>query len=201
VWTLSYPILVLYNPIRFTRAQGFIFWDNAFGCVKDPTNCLLERIPFQVPLKVSWETLAESLSAKFEQATGKGFDTIQLEALKHKLLPESLDDGSENSSPDCPEASQSSAIPQVSFNQFVKSKLRGRSFSFWEWFYNLMSLVKKYASLEWRAGAIPYAFVSRQDAEAMLHGSSPGVFLVRFSDSEESGGITVTYVNTGEFSA
>jgi len=163
--------------------------------VKDPTDCLLDRIPFQVLLKVSWESLAEMLSAKFEKATGKGFDSVQLEALKHRLLPEAHENT--DSASTSQETSQSSAIHDVSFNQFVKSKLSGGSFSFWEWFFNLLELVERYASLEWRSGAI-HAFISRMDAENMLQGSSPGVFLVRFSDSKQSGGISITYVNEGE---
>jgi len=76
-----------------------------------------------------------------------GLETFQLEALKYKLLPEAqeINIHSLNSSPDIP---RSSAIHEVSFSHFAKSKLSGRSVSFWEWFYNLMKLVEKYASRE-----------------------------------------------------
>jgi len=177
-----------------SRIQGFIFWDNAFGCMTDPTNCLPERIPFQVPAKVPWESLGEMLSAKFEQATGKRLEAFQLEALKCKLVSGK----SSPDNPDCGDTSEvSDAVHEVSFNQFAISKLSGYSFSFWKWFYVIMKLVEKHASAEWRSGAIPYVFVSRQDAGALLQESSPGVFIVTFTDTL-LGRISITFVNRSE---
>jgi len=190
VSTLSCPVTVVTHGIQEPQAQASIAWDNAFGCVKDPTNPLVDRIPFTVPVKVSWESLAEMLSVKFEQATEKGLEPFQLEALKYKLLPEVQYHSATA-------ALDGSAVHEISFNRFSKSTLSGCPFSFWEWFYSSMKLIEKHALRSWKSGAI-YGFISRKDAEIMLHGSSPGVFLVRFSDTV-LGGISITFVSRGEF--
>jgi len=95
------------------EAQASIAWDNVFDCVKDPTNPLVDRIPFTVPIKVSWESLAEMLSVKFEQATEKGLEPFQLEALKYKLLPEVQYHSATA-------ALDATAFLEVTFNQFSK---------------------------------------------------------------------------------
>jgi len=191
VWTLSCPVSIIVHRSQKPKAHALIAWDNAFGCIKDPTNCLIERIPFQVPLKVSWESLAEMLSAKFKQATGKGLETFQIEALKNKLLHEAQYGHSPSGD------TESSALNEVSFDRLSKSVLTdGYRFSFWEWFYASMKLIKKHALREWRSGGI-YGFISRRDAETMLHGSSPGVFIVRVANSL-LGCMSFTFVNRGE---
>jgi len=191
VWTLSCPVSIIVHKCQEPEAHALIAWDNAFGCIKDPTNCLTERIPFEVPLKVSWESLVEMLSAKFEQATGKGLEAFQIEALKNKLFPEAQHGHSPS------DDTETSALNEVSFDRFSKSaRTVGCRFSFWEWFYASMKLIEKHALREWRSGAI-YGFISRRDAEVMLQGSSPGVFIVRFASSS-LGSMSITFVNRGE---
>lgn len=72
----------------------------------------------------------------------------------------------------------------VSWDQFCKSSLKGRNFSFFVWFHEAVKLTRLHLSEQWKKGLIE-GFISRDQAEKkLLTGpSAAGTFLLRFSDS------------------
>ena len=71
----------------------------------------------------------------------------------------------------------------VSWNRFTREPLTERdSFSFWEWFYGTMRLVKEHLKGPWNDGHI-LGFLSKEDAAQKLIGKRDGTFLLRFSQS------------------
>lgn len=81
----------------------------------------------------------------------------------------------------------------VSLTKFSKDLLPEQSFSFWDWFYNILQLTREHLSDIWADGHI-IGFLPRQHAETLLLTKPPGTFLLRFSDTL-IGGISVAYRN------
>uniref|UniRef100_A0A8C6M4N6 SH2 domain-containing protein n=1 Tax=Nothobranchius furzeri TaxID=105023 RepID=A0A8C6M4N6_NOTFU len=79
----------------------------------------------------------------------------------------------------------------ISWAQFNRENLPGRSFTFWQWFDGVVELMKKHLKPHWNDGAI-LGFVNKQQAQDMLLSKTNGTFLLRFSDSE-IGGITIAW--------
>lgn len=84
----------------------------------------------------------------------------------------------------------------VSWSQFNKENLPGRTFTFWQWFDGVMELTKKHLKEYWYNGLI-IGFVSKQYANRLLNLRMNGTFLLRFSDSE-IGGITIAWIDDSE---
>ncbi|XP_055901395.1 signal transducer and activator of transcription 5B-like isoform X2 [Biomphalaria glabrata] len=167
VWTLSLPVVVTVHGNQECNATATVLWDNAFA---EPG-----RIPFNVPDQVDWSHLADQLNMKFMSHTGKGLSATNLSYIASKLF------GNKDSS-------------MVSWTQFNKDTLSGRSFTFWEWFYAIQKLTKEHLKDLWNDEAI-IGFVSKNQAQDWLSNRPMGTFLLRFSDSE-IGGITIAW--TGE---
>uniref|UniRef100_A0A8C4SWY4 SH2 domain-containing protein n=1 Tax=Erpetoichthys calabaricus TaxID=27687 RepID=A0A8C4SWY4_ERPCA len=77
----------------------------------------------------------------------------------------------------------------VTWAQFNKEVLPGRSFTFWQWFDGVMELTKKHLKNYWTDRLI-FGFIGKQYLHLLLQQSQDGTFLLRFSDSE-IGGITI----------
>jgi len=174
VWTLSLPVVTTVHGNQEPQALATITWDNAFA--------QWGRLPFQVPDKVSWARLAETLNIKWSSQCGRGLTGDNLYCLACKVM-------------------RNSSLPrdqlddlQVSWAQFCRESLPDKTFSFWEWFYRNMNLTAKYMKDPWSHGLV-LGFVSKQEAKRILIDSSTvsGTFLLRFSDSE-LGGVTIAYV-------
>uniref|UniRef100_A0A3P9H0L9 SH2 domain-containing protein n=1 Tax=Oryzias latipes TaxID=8090 RepID=A0A3P9H0L9_ORYLA len=84
----------------------------------------------------------------------------------------------------------------VSWAQFNKEVLPGRSFTFWQWFEGVTELSKKHLRPYWSEGLI-FGFIGKHHLHMILHDRPNGTFLLRFSDSE-IGGITIAYVSACE---
>jgi signal transducer and activator of transcription 5B len=82
-------------------------------------------------------------------------------------------------------------LQQVTWHDFCKKKITDRSFTFWEWFYSNLKLIKEYASVAWNSGYVD-GFISKVRAEEKLRNSPHGTFLLRFSDSVK-GSISIAY--------
>ena len=107
-------------------------------------------------------------------------------------------------------------ISQMSITrqQMCRDQLRMRNFTFWEWFYKHLDLIKSTLKREWMEGWVSQpvwrerevrkrchfscrlieGFMDKNEAQQLLTQTQPGTFLVRFSDSE-AGGVSVTWVD------
>ena len=115
VWTLSLPVVVTVHGNQECNATATVLWDNAFA---EPG-----RVPFVVPEMVDWAMLADQLSMKFMSQTGKSLSEGNLQYIASKLF-----------------GNKDFAQCKVSWAQFNKDTLPGRTFTFWEWFYRVMNL-------------------------------------------------------------
>ncbi|XP_062893842.1 signal transducer and activator of transcription 5B-like [Mobula hypostoma] len=174
VKTLSLPVVVIVHGSQDNNATATVLWDNAFA---EPG-----RVPFVVPDKVLWPQLCEALNMKFkaEVQSNRGLSEENLVFLAQKAF---------SSSAIHPEDYSNMTI---SWSQFNRESLPGRSFTFWQWFDGVMELTKKHLKPHWNDGAI-LGFVNKQQAQDMLLSKPNGTFLLRFSDSE-IGGITIAWV-------
>jgi len=72
----------------------------------------------------------------------------------------------------------------ITWTQFCKDPLPDRSFTFWEWFFNIMKLTKDHLLGIWKKELV-VGFINKLKTEEVLRqNSNPGIFLLRFSDSE-----------------
>ncbi|XP_031620458.1 signal transducer and activator of transcription 5B-like [Contarinia nasturtii] len=85
---------------------------------------------------------------------------------------------------------------EISWYQFGMEKLPGCSFTFWDWFYDCMHLIREHLSEPWNEGLI-VGFISRNAAKEMLEQCTPGTFLFRLSDSEK-GSISISWIEETE---
>lgn len=73
-------------------------------------------------------------------------------------------------------------IIQISWAQFAETQMVNQKFSFWEWFYAAMKLVRDHLSEAWTENRI-VGFISKSQTEEILRNCRPGTFLLRFADS------------------
>uniref|UniRef100_A0A674MTD1 Signal transducer and activator of transcription n=1 Tax=Takifugu rubripes TaxID=31033 RepID=A0A674MTD1_TAKRU len=140
------------------------------------------RVPFLVPDKVLWPQLCDAINMKYkaEVQSNRGLSEENLVFLAQKAF---------SSSSNNPEDYRNMTM---TWSQFNRESLPGRSFTFWQWFDGVMELTKKHLKPHWNDGAI-LGFVNKQQAQDMLMSKPNGTFLLRFSDSE-IGGITIAWV-------
>ncbi|KAI5102878.1 signal transducer and activator of transcription 5B [Silurus meridionalis] len=174
VKTLSLPVVVIVHGSQDNNATATVLWDNAFS---EPG-----RVPFVVPDKVSWPQLCEALNMKYksEVQSERGLSEENLVFLAQKAF---------SSSSNNPEDYRNMTM---TWSQFNRESLPGRSFTFWQWFDGVIELMKKHLKAHWNDGAI-LGFLNKQQAQDMLLSKPNGTFLLRFSDSE-IGGITIAWV-------
>ncbi|XP_059812313.1 signal transducer and activator of transcription 5B-like isoform X1 [Hypanus sabinus] len=178
VQALSLPIVVIVHGSQDNNATATILWDNAFSEI--------ERLPFYVPDRVSWSQMCDTLNMKFmaEVQSTQGLCKQHFVFLAQKIFDE-----------------QSFSMEEftnrmVSWTQFNKENLPGRTFTFWQWFDGVMELTKKHLKDYWNNGLI-LGFVSKQYALRLLNQQVNGTFLLRFSDSE-IGGITIAWIDNSD---
>uniref|UniRef100_A0A674N6Q2 Signal transducer and activator of transcription n=1 Tax=Takifugu rubripes TaxID=31033 RepID=A0A674N6Q2_TAKRU len=173
VKTLSLPVVVIVHGSQDNNATATVLWDNAFA---EPG-----RVPFLVPDKVLWPQLCDAINMKYkaEVQSNRGLSEENLVFLAQKAF---------SSSSNNPEDYRNMTM---TWSQFNRESLPGRSFTFWQWFDGVMELTKKHLKPHWNDGAI-LGFVNKQQAQDMLMSKPNGTFLLRFSDSE-IGGITIAW--------
>ncbi|CAD5115753.1 DgyrCDS4698 [Dimorphilus gyrociliatus] len=171
VWTLSLPVVVIVHGNQEPSATATVLWDNAFAQPARP--------PFAVPDEVLWPDLSRALNMKFTAAAGASLNKQHMDYLASKLF------GVQEEYSNC----------LVKWSAFNKEPLSPRNFTFWEWFYNLLKLVKEWLHDLWKDGLI-HGFVSKQQASnCLLNSGKPGTFMLRFSDSE-LGGLTISFLGS-----
>lgn len=172
VWTLSLPIMVTVHGSQDCDAQAVILWQRAFSPV-NRSNTSDEII------MVSWSDLSQVLRHKFTLFTGahRPLSDSDLAYLGDKL-------GIIHSTPD---------NKPITFQRFAKQNLREDvNFSFWEWFFLIMQLIKQKLLKFWDDGWL-VGFISKQEAsERMLMCQNP-TFLLRFSDTQ-TGAVSIGFV-------
>uniref|UniRef100_A0AAY5EML8 Signal transducer and activator of transcription n=1 Tax=Electrophorus electricus TaxID=8005 RepID=A0AAY5EML8_ELEEL len=175
--TISLPVVIIVHGSQENNAMATVIWDCAFS---EPN-----RIPFVVPERVPWSQMSEALSSKFmsEVQTSRGLDRYNLHCLAQKIF-------------DKLEISEDFNKMPVSWAQFNKEVLPGRTFTFWQWFEGVIDLTKKCLKAYWTEGLI-FGFIGKQHLHVILQNKPNGTFLLRFSDSE-IGGITIAYVDVCE---
>ncbi|XP_047740317.1 signal transducer and activator of transcription 5B [Hyalella azteca] len=146
------------------------------GFQANESRCVLNA--FHVPDKVPWPAVADMLDTKFKHATGRGLTPDNINFLASKAL---------RTNSMCSDYSSQ----YLSWSQFCKEPLLERSFTFWEWFFQVMKVTREHLRQLWVDGSI-LGFVGRRQAEELLSASPPATFLLRFSDSE-LGGVTIAW--------
>lgn len=68
----------------------------------------------------------------------------------------------------------------ISWSQFRKTLVP--RYTFWDWFYANMKIVREHLSTAWKDGYIE-GFISKHNTEQKLLVCPPGTFLIRFSES------------------
>ncbi|MFH4980014.1 hypothetical protein AB6A40_006723 [Gnathostoma spinigerum] len=127
---------------------------------------------------VSWNDLAQVLRNKFALFTGahRAISDADLTYMAEKLIvPSSVDN------------------KPITFNRFAKQNMRDDvNFSFWEWLFAIMQLIKQKLLKFWDEGWL-IGFVSKQDASAKMVNAPHPTFLLRFSDTQ-TGAVSIGFV-------
>lgn len=142
----------------------------------------------RVPEKVSWAQMAEALNVKWTSqcGTSKGLTEDNIYYLACKAFRNNQLNKDDFK------------ILQISWSQFCREPLPDRNFTFWEWFYRLMTLTANHLRGPWSEGFI-MGFAAKMHVENILNDMHHGTFILRFSDSE-LGGVSIAYVRHDQFS-
>ncbi|CAD5219374.1 unnamed protein product [Bursaphelenchus okinawaensis] len=171
VWTLSLPLMVTVHGSQDCDAQGVIMWQRAFSSVTRTS--VNEDIA-----AVTWKDLSQVLRHKFNLFTGtrRPLNESDLNYLAEKLIV------------------QPGPEPKpITFHRFAKQNLREDvNFSFWEWFFLIMQLIKQKLLKFWDEGWL-IGFISKNDASNRMCMSPMPTFLLRFSDTQ-TGAVSIGFV-------
>ena len=86
----------------------------------------------------------------------------------------------------------------LSWVEFNKNYLPNCEFTFWEWFYAIIRVLREDLAAFWAENKIA-GFISKQNSMKLLSYTSPGTFLLRFAESE-LGSISISLsTNEGVF--
>ncbi|CAN9516157.1 unnamed protein product [Ophioblennius macclurei] len=171
---ISQPLVITVHGCQDNNAMATIIWDSAFS---EP-----DRVPFVVPERVTWGRMCSTLNCKFtsEVQTQHNLDQFNQLFLAQKIFNK-------------PDFTEDFTNMNVSWSQFNKEVLPGRTFTFWQWFEGVTELTKTYLRAYWSEGLI-FGFIGKQHLHLILKDQPNGTFMLRFSDSE-IGGITIAYVS------
>ncbi|VDK77771.1 unnamed protein product [Litomosoides sigmodontis] len=175
VWTLSLPIMVTVHGSQDCDAQGAILWQRAFSDVNRTT--LSPEIS-----SVSWKELAQVLRHKFAISTGaeRAISNSELSYMAEKL-----------------KISANEERQLITLHRFAKQNLRDDvNFSFWEWFFAIMQLIKHKLVKFWDEGWL-IGFISKQHASSQMVMAPHPTFLLRFSDTQ-TGAVSIGFVCDGD---
>ncbi|EDQ85548.1 uncharacterized protein MONBRDRAFT_44371 [Monosiga brevicollis MX1] len=147
---LSAPIVVVVHGNQLPSAEATIMWDRAFA--------LPARTGFQVDAVVPWNRVCHALSAYHKHQVGVSLNS------DHFVFLSQL-------------AGQSPDNMVYPWPLLAKEPLAGRTFSLWEWFYNICELSRKFLKPVWEAGLI-HGFISKDRSEELMMDASPGRFFI-----------------------
>ncbi|CAL8070802.1 unnamed protein product [Orchesella dallaii] len=166
MWTTSLPFIVTTNSGHREIASGVMAWDNAFP--------LPGRTDFGVRQKAKFCQFIEVLKGFFNLSVGRALKPYHLTCLEEKLKEINGND-----------------FPDILLTKIMQDA--GNS-SFWCWFYRTTLILNRYLKDLWDRGYFK-AFISYEMAEKLLidDNAVPGLFLLRFSDSEP-GAVSIVFV-------
>lgn len=167
--TLSLPIVVISHGKQEANAAATIFWDNAFADEN--------RLPYQVPERITWARFVEALDYKWQHELRSkiGLTKESKAYLASKIFGRFIPDHFE-----------------MCWRQLNRDTLPGYTFTFWQWFYAVMELCKsRHVQPHWNQAAI-VGFIGKQECQRQLMSCDAGTFMMRFSDSK-LGGISIAY--------
>lgn len=165
----------------YRNSYATILWDCAFA--------LDGRRLFEVREVVSWAELAAALSAKWRKDVGVYLEEHHLEFIA-TMVPNSNNNNNNSQL-------QQQQPNSVSWEQFAKIPMPARDFTFFEWFYRSLILVREQLLSLYTDGLV-HGFISSEVAEALLLDCVDGTFLLRFSETY-CGAISVAYVTERRF--
>ncbi|KAF1756024.1 hypothetical protein GCK72_012477 [Caenorhabditis remanei] len=171
VWTLSLPIMVTVHGSQDCDAQVAILWHRAFASISRNPNATDVTA-------VTWDNLALMLRNKFQLFTGarRPLSESDLAYLSEKMLMPNVADQK-----------------PITFHRFAKQAMRDElAFSFWEWFFSIMQLIKQKLLKYWDEGWC-IGFISKHDASQSMMMSPHSSFLLRFSDTQ-TGAVSIGFV-------
>ncbi|XP_026573212.1 signal transducer and activator of transcription 2 isoform X2 [Pseudonaja textilis] len=172
--TSTLPVVIVSNANQISSAWASILW---FIMLSKDTK---DQLFFSKPPAATWAQLSVVLSWQFSAATERGLDKHQLKMLGEKLCGPGVN-------------SQST----ITWDQFSKGATAGspedNSFSFWTWIDGILLLIQEQLLQLWKK--LIMGFVSRKYEKHLLKKKRAGTFLIRFSESTSSGGITFTWVD------
>lgn len=170
VMCMSVPVVVVVHGNQGPNSEATIIWDNMFS---KP-----DRAPFEVPEEVSWKEMSIALNARWIMTSEYELHQEHRMYLREKIFSNIADKAV---------ITADSKIPWAFFN---KEPLKGKSFTFWEWFHGAIDVVKKHLKEHGKDQCLE--FMSRQTAHKKLLEKPPGTFLIRFSDGE-LGAVTIAW--------
>ncbi|XP_026535807.1 signal transducer and activator of transcription 2 isoform X2 [Notechis scutatus] len=172
--TSTLPVVIISNANQISSAWASILW---FIMLSRDTK---DQLFFSKPPAATWAQLSTVLSWQFSAATEQGLDKHQLKMLGEKLCGPGVN-------------SQST----ITWDQFSKgataSSPEDNNFSFWTWIDGILLLIQEHLLQLWKK--LIMGFVSRKHEKHLLKRKIAGTFLIRFSESTSSGGITFTWVD------
>ena len=171
MWTLSLPIMVTVHGSQDCDAQVAILWHRAFASISRNPNATDVTA-------VTWDNLALMLRNKFQLFTGarRPLSESDLAYLSEKMLMPNVADQK-----------------PITFHRFAKQAMRDElAFSFWEWFFSIMQLIKQKLLKYWDEGWC-IGFISKHDASQSMMMSPHSSFLLRFSDTQ-TGAVSIGFV-------
>ncbi|KAG8585708.1 hypothetical protein GDO81_005121 [Engystomops pustulosus] len=209
------PFVVISNQSQFVRAWASILWFNLLST--DPKDVAF----FSKPPAAKWILVADVLSWQFSCCTGRGLNADQLQMLGKKLCGTDILSFFNSIYNDAGifhivlfllklskvyfalkklgvfflfQGSVPNQDSTVTWSKFAKESMPRVSFTFWEWFDAILTLVKAHLENIWKDGYV-MGFVSRSAEDALLRTRQQGTFLLRFSESMRDGGITISWVD------
>ena len=159
----------------YRNSYATILWDNAFP--------MPNRQLFETEKSVTWSRLAELLSNKFQKDVGLPLKATELEFISSMLPMQQIQ--------------PITGDTLISWEQFAKIHLPHRDFTFFEWFYKILILVREQLSEIYCQNLI-HGFISSQQAQYLLSNAVDGTFLIRFSETIP-GAISIAYVRASKF--
>ncbi|KAL5284618.1 STAT5B.2 family protein [Megaselia abdita] len=155
-WTMSLPVIVTVHGSQELQSLATITWDNSFA--------EQNRLPFDVPESISWEQMRVALNQQFLSRTNRGLTHSNLNVLYSKLCSHNdFNNG------------------QITRSQFCKRNLPNQLFTFWDWFYSAIKLIKTDLHNHWFRAHI-LGFIDKSEVEEILKDQPIGTFILRFSE-------------------
>ncbi|XP_044073402.1 signal transducer and activator of transcription 1-alpha/beta-like isoform X2 [Siniperca chuatsi] len=142
-------------------------WASVMWCNMLSTSEPRNLLLFVDPPPLTWQQLSPVLSWQFLSVGQRELDENQLSVLREKIAddPDGL----------------------VHWSTFSKSN------SAWIWIDGILDLIKRHLVDLWRDGSI-MGFVNRNRTRVLLQEKQAGTFLLRFSESNKDGAITISWV-------